>query len=223
MTFVSIASLNDPLALFPVKRFEDQEICAFSGRADCQQSFLLLSQFWCTWERLCMNQVRSLLSMNCMLLGYNFVPYRSNSCVLGTIELSYDHPYISKPKLALEKPVWQELKQDWLVQNGLRATLKAWSMQFKYSLLFFSSINPLSPNIHIQILQTDLHTSPLRISWENLIKGHGIFSIMIISLILITLSLDSVWILLGETCCWSLLGLKGLRIRQKEALVLRCQ
>ena len=71
-------------------------------------------------------------------------------------------------------------------------------------------INLLSPNIHIQILQTDLHTFPLRISWENLIKDHGIFSMMIILLILITLSLDSVWILLGENCCWSLLGLKGL-------------
>ena len=33
---------------------------------------------------------------------------------------------------------------------------------------------------------------------------------MIILLILITLSLDSVWILLGENCYWSLLGLKGL-------------
>ena len=32
---------------------------------------------------------------------------------------------------------------------------------------------------------------------------------MIILLILITLSLDSVWMLLGENCCWSLLGLKG--------------
>ena len=68
-----------------------------------------------------------------------------------------------------------------------------------------------NPNIHIQILQTDLHTCPLRISWENLIKDQGIFSMMIILLILITLSLDSVWILLGENCCWSLLGLKGLR------------
>ena len=62
----------------------------------------------------------------------------------------------------------------------------------------------------MQILQTDVHTSPLRISWENLIKDHGIFSMMIILLILITLSLDSVWILLGENCFWSLLGLKGL-------------
>ena len=31
--------------------------------------------------------------------------------------------------------------------------------------------NPLSPNIHIQILQTDLQTFPWRISWENVIKG----------------------------------------------------
>jgi len=37
-------------------------------------------------------------------------------------------------------------------------------------------VNSLSPNtIHLQILQTDLHTFPLRISWENLIKDHGIF------------------------------------------------
>ena len=76
---------------------------------------------------------------------------------------------------------------------------------------FDQILNPLSPNIHLQILQTDVHTSPLRISWENLIKNHGIFSMMIILLILITLSLDSEWILLGENCCWTLLGLKGLK------------
>ena len=28
----------------------------------------------------------------------------------------------------------------------------------------FAQLNPLSPNIHIQILQTDLYTFPLRIS-----------------------------------------------------------
>ena len=38
----------------------------------------------------------------------------------------------------------------------------------------------------MQILQTDLYTFPLRISWENLIKDHGILSLMIILLILIT-------------------------------------
>ena len=38
-----------------------------------------------------------------------------------------------------------------------------------------SAVNPFSPNIHIQILQTDLHTFPLRISQENLIKDESIF------------------------------------------------
>ena len=44
-----------------------------------------------------------------------------------------------------------------------------------------------------------------------MIKDHGIFPVVIILLILITLSLDNVWILLGENCFWSLLALKGLR------------
>ena len=39
----------------------------------------------------------------------------------------------------------------------------------------YSFINPLSPNIHIQILQTDLYTFPWRISEENLIKDQSIF------------------------------------------------
>ena len=37
-------------------------------------------------------------------------------------------------------------------------------------------VNPLSPNIPIQILQTDLQTFPWRISWENLAKDQ-IFSL----------------------------------------------
>ena len=48
------------------------------------------------------------------------------------------------------------------------------------------SFNPLSPNIHIQILQTDLYTFPKRICGENLIKDLRIFSLVIILLILIT-------------------------------------
>ena len=75
---------------------------------------------------------------------------------------------------------------------------RAWLVMMARVMFAHSSFNPLSPNIHIQILQTDLHTSTLRISRENLIKDHGIFSMVIILLILITLSLDSVWILLGE-------------------------
>ena len=63
----------------------------------------------------------------------------------------------------------------------------------------------LNPKINRQILQADLHTFPLRISWENLIKDQGIFSLVIILYILTTVSLDNVWISLGENCCWSLL------------------
>ena len=49
-----------------------------------------------------------------------------------------------------------------------------------------TDLNPLSRSIHIQILQTDLHTFPYRMSWENLIKDQGIFTWVIILLILIT-------------------------------------
>ena len=52
-------------------------------------------------------------------------------------------------------------------------------------------VNPLSPSIHIRILQTDLHTFPWRNNWENLFKfllgDHFIDSH--------NLSLYSVWII----------------------------
>ena len=59
---------------------------------------------------------------------------------------------------------------------------KIWLLYGAISLLTF---NPLSPSIHIQLLQTDLHTFPYRMSLENLIKDQGIFSWVITLLILI--------------------------------------
>ena len=38
------------------------------------------------------------------------------------------------------------------------------------------TVNPLSPNIYRQILQTDLYTFPWKLSWENLVKDQSIFS-----------------------------------------------
>ena len=64
--------------------------------------------------------------------------------------------------------------------------------------------NPLSPKIHIQILQTDLNTFPYWISWENLFKDQSIFSEVIILFILINFSFNIVLTLLGEIWCWSL-------------------
>ena len=72
------------------------------------------------------------------------------------------------------------------------------------------SFNPLGPNIQVQILQSDLRTFPLRIRGQNLMKDQGILSLVIILSVLLTLSLENVWIMLGENWCWSLLGLKGL-------------
>ena len=43
-------------------------------------------------------------------------------------------------------------------------------------------------------------------------KDQGIFFLVIILSVLLTLSLENVWIMLGENWCWSLLGLKGLRV-----------
>ena len=61
-----------------------------------------------------------------------------------------------------------------------------------------------------QILQTDLHTFPLRISWENLFEDQSIFRRLITLLIPTTFYLDYVLTSLGENELWSLLGLKGL-------------
>ena len=59
-----------------------------------------------------------------------------------------------------------------------------------------SVINPLRPNIHIQILKIDLHTFSYGTSWENLKnKDRSIFPKMIILPILTTSPLDYVLIL----------------------------
>ena len=44
-------------------------------------------------------------------------------------------------------------------------------------------------------------------------KDQGIFSLVII---LLTLSPENVWIMLGEILCWSLLGLKGLKRAERK-------
>ena len=66
--------------------------------------------------------------------------------------------------------------------------------------------NPLSPNIHLEILHTDLYMFPWKTSWENLLKDQSIFLKVTILVILITFSLHNVLIVWGENWCWSLLG-----------------
>ena len=59
--------------------------------------------------------------------------------------------------------------------------------------------------------------------WENFIKDQGNFSFIIIWLIIITISLDNVWIPLGENWSWSPWGLKGLKIGKMPSLYRICQ
>ena len=76
------------------------------------------------------------------------------------------------------------------------------------------NINPISPNICIQILQTDLYTFRYWSSWENLKNYKSIFPLVIVLSILITFSLDWVSvIMLGENWYLSLLAFKGLNER----------
>ena len=71
-------------------------------------------------------------------------------------------------------------------------------------------LNRLSPKIHIQSLQTDLHLFLLRIVERIWFKIKAI-SLLVINLVtLITFTLDDLLMLVGENCCWSLLGPKGL-------------
>ena len=63
--------------------------------------------------------------------------------------------------------------------------------------------------IHIQILQTDLHTFLLRIVDRIWFK---IPVPLIMNLVvLVTFTLDDLLMLLGENRCWSLFGPKGLK------------
>ena len=64
-----------------------------------------------------------------------------------------------------------------------------------FKCIFEGRINHLSPNIHLQIPLTDLHTFSYSISRENLLKYQSNFPLVIILLILITFSLDYVLIL----------------------------
>ena len=61
-----------------------------------------------------------------------------------------------------------------------------------FTVLFYFNINHLRPNIQIQILQTDLHIFPYRISWANLFVDQGFSHQVMILLTLTTFSLNFV-------------------------------
>ena len=75
------------------------------------RAFLLLARLWRSRERLCLNRVRSLLNMRCMLPGYSLEP-KPNMPDLAAILVFHGTAgsiitigFVTKRTLALEKPV----------------------------------------------------------------------------------------------------------------------
>ena len=61
---------------------------------------------------------------------------------------------------------WRQTDLIWLTANSIMSIIE--------SCHGGGLLNPLSPNIHIQILQTDLYTFPYRMSKKNLIKDQSV-------------------------------------------------
>ena len=102
----------------------DPDICVLPGYDDVAKRFLknckvghinvnLLAEarFWRSRERLCMNRVRSLLNMRCILPGYSLEPKPNMpdlAAILvfnGTAGSIITIGFVTKRTLALEKPV----------------------------------------------------------------------------------------------------------------------
>ena len=89
------------------------------------RAFFALVWFQRTREKLCINQVKTLLSVHGMLLEYSS-EHRPNSCVLAsasmvmTIDLSINGCFY------LKKPVWRERKRLTSLEVWAAPTSKAW-------------------------------------------------------------------------------------------------
>ena len=147
-------------------------------------SFIIRDMYACRVSRI--HPTLKMLLVCMLILPIRFDPF--GSFCLYQLSLSY-----------WSLLVHNTTRRFWTTQVNRKRDLLSYNMPF------------LGPNIHIQILQTDLHTFSWRIGWENLVKDQIIiFLFVIILLILIDFAHDSPWISLGENWFWALLGLKGL-------------
>ena len=80
---------------------------------------LSLAWIWHTQERVCMNRVRSLLSMSWMLLGYSF-KHRPNSFVLGTAGLVMT--------IGLSITGWSHLKKTFWWEKTILTSPEVWAL-----------------------------------------------------------------------------------------------
>ena len=83
-----------------------------------RRAFLSLVRFWRTRKSLCMNRVKSLLSLRCMLLAV-LIPGLQIALRAWYSRLSLIWPCLSLNGCSHSKKQFDERKQDWLVQKLL--------------------------------------------------------------------------------------------------------
>ena len=114
----------------------DLEIRAGVGRSS--RAFRSPAWFRRTRKRLCVNQVRSLLSMRCMLLGYSFEP-TTNSRALSTAGSVMLRDLSIKRCSHSKKKVWQKNKKIEQSRSSGCGNFKGLRW-FRQHLLFSSSL-----------------------------------------------------------------------------------
>lgn len=102
------------------------------------RAFLSLARLWRSQERLCMNGVKSLQSMCCLLLGYSFEP-RPNNCAFGSAGSRMAIGLSISVCSHSENQFQNERARDWLVQEfGLRRLQRLYAIQAKPLLLLLT-------------------------------------------------------------------------------------
>ena len=96
-------------------------------------AFLSLVRFWRTRKSLCMNRVKSLLSLRCMLLAV-LIPGLQIALRAWYSRLSYNSG-LSLNGCSHSKNQFEERKQDWLVQKFMLRWLKGLT-RFRQKLFF---------------------------------------------------------------------------------------
>ena len=87
------------IAFFLTVKTSDPLCIHFIYTKPASKTFLSLARFRRTLERICLNRMRYLLSMRCMLLGYSFEP-RLNSRALGSSGSVMTIGFINKRMIA---------------------------------------------------------------------------------------------------------------------------
>ena len=98
---------------------------SMTGGGRSSRAFRSPAWFRRTRKRLCVNQVRSLLSMRCMLLGYSFEP-RTNSRALGTAGSVILRDLSIKRCSHSKKKVWQKKTRLTSLEVRDGVTSKVW-------------------------------------------------------------------------------------------------